>query len=219
LRRAAEQRGDPIGFFLSLAAAHPRATDLPSEFERLARIARRRALSNPDAFAKEILDHGLSAAGFLHFRLVYYIDRLLSNYDLGRDGGASLPKEVVDVLLPALMQLDRHVADLTVMRATMARQAELARAKKIENDLAEMRNQAVAKTTAETPVNGKQVAVNGVGRKKATRKNGRVDNVAVEDPLEATLACDVPSEQQSIARIAARMGSVEFDTTGAPLPQ
>ena len=93
--------GRSLGYYLSLAAAHPRGIDLASSFERLARTIRRRAFSDPDAFATEIINHGLSTAGFVHFRLVYYLDRLLSNYDLGRDGDASLPTEVVEVLMPA----------------------------------------------------------------------------------------------------------------------
>jgi hypothetical protein len=217
LRRKAEERGDPIGFFLSLAASHPRATDLASGFEKLARIVRRRALSDPDAFAAEIMNHGMSAAGFLHFRLTYYLERLLSNYDLGRDGGASLPKEVVDVLLPALMQLDRHIGELATMRAAIARQTELARAKRIENDRIEHGHRADTSTGVSAMSNGVHPAVNGASQKRAPSKNGRAKAAKPKDRLELTLECDQPNEEQAIVRLAAQMGGIEFEHARDPL--
>src|SRR5205807_1175107 len=98
----------------------------------------------------------------------------------------------------------------------ISRQSELTRAKRIENDLAEKRNRVDAKTTAAAPVNGTPSPINGTRRKKGAIKNGHGDTAA-KDPLKLTLECDMPNEQQSFARLAARMGSVEFDTTGALL--
>ena len=218
LRRKAEERGDAFGYYLSLAAAHPRGIDLASSFERLARTIRRRAFSDPDAFATEIINHGLSTAGFVHFRLVYYLDRLLSNYDLGRDGDASLPKEVVELLMPALMRLDQHIGEMATMRATIARQAELARAKRIENDRAQADHRAEANGTAPETSNGVKPAANGTRRKAAPSKNGRPKAAKAKDRLELTLECDQPNEQQVFARLATRMGTISFDPHAESLP-
>jgi hypothetical protein len=207
MRRDAEKRGDVLGFLFALATSHPAEVDNQREFGRLARLARRKALLDPDGFCDEVLDYGAAIIGYLNLRLVFYAERLIERSDFGhgRDAGANLPADVMEKVLPSLIQVQRHLADMSLLRASRDRQRALADAKRADIDQIEKRDRSHNAAASQNGV--AHPAPSGKLPKAATGKGRKAAKTT--DRLSLTLACDQPSQQFEIARLARQMNSFE----------
>jgi hypothetical protein len=191
----------------ALATSHPAEVDNQREFGRLARLVRRQALGDPDGFCDEILNHGTAVVGYLHMRLAFYLERLIERSDFGhgRDAGANLPADVLEKVLPSLIQVQRHLADLSLLRASRDRQRALADAKRADIDQIERRDRSHNAAASQNGV--AHPAPSGKLPKAATGKGRKAAKTT--DRLSLTLACDQPSQQFEIARLARQMNSIE----------
>jgi signal transduction histidine kinase len=137
-------------------------------------MVRRRTKNDPEHFAGEILEFGAATIANLILRLNYFVDYRLQSHaeNFYKVPGAGLPQDLTDTILPQLMTMHRALGELLLMRASIARQTELARAKRIENQRLE-KFLAGATDSVRQPVNGSV----GAARKPIGKKQ-----VAEPDP-------------------------------------
>jgi hypothetical protein len=141
-REAMAQAGDVEGLWHIISETPWTLLDLEGVFRLLLRAIENATRSDPARFAGDLFTRMLSFTGYLLFRSHYYARDLISGYDKYSSGRGSryLPPEVTETLLPRLVELQHHVGELVQMHAHTSRLWELAREKRLKNDLAERRH-------------------------------------------------------------------------------
>src|SRR5262245_20399084 len=117
-----------------------RALDFDWEevFGLLLRAIETRGRRDPVGFAGEMLARALTLTSYLVFRGHHHAIRLLAMHDRsdrGR-GSAELPRDLAELFLPRLVELQRHLIEVASAQASVARQWELAKGKQFENQRA-----------------------------------------------------------------------------------
>ena len=105
---------------------------------RLTRIVDAQSRNDPEQLSGELLRLSQSAVATILVRLIAQMQMTMQRSDWRSRGDidASPPVEVLERLLPLVIQTTRHFGELDQLRAGTDRIRELARAKKIENDRA-----------------------------------------------------------------------------------
>lgn len=148
--------GDPFALFDEIMAAPFYELEISEEFPKLQQLVQQASRNDPLGFAKKMLDRGFSTVSYLALRIEFYITRMLGPTDqaFDRQVKAGLQQDIFHELLPRLMEMNQHLAAMAMARATVERQIELARAKRLENELTELlrpgKNCSAARATAKT---------------------------------------------------------------------
>jgi len=117
----------------------PRKESIPAwdkEFARLLKALQKRALQSPDRFAAEILGRVISSASYVWLRMHQRIELSIRSFDKRQQGmiESGLHENVVNVLMPQLLELGRYIAEIAHIQAATARQWSLAQAKQASNE-------------------------------------------------------------------------------------
>ena len=132
-REEMAQSGDVDGLWRLLTTSLPIMLDLELTFKLLARALEVRSRQDPAGFASEVFSRLVSFTSYLLLRSHMHASRLLGQYDRSGRGIAELPRELADVVLPRILQLQDHLAEMLALQATTARSWALTRQKEIEN--------------------------------------------------------------------------------------
>jgi hypothetical protein len=113
--------------------------DHEATFGLLLRAIEARSARDPAGFAEAVFSRMVGFTGYLTLRSQYYLTHVIRTADRqGQSKGTpALPREVTDVYLPRLMELQGHLGELAQLQASTARLWELARQRRLENDQAE----------------------------------------------------------------------------------
>jgi hypothetical protein len=151
-------KGDLFNFLRVLAQASSKSVDRPKEFQRALRLIRRRAAAEPEELVRDVLKSGETIISYLLLRLESQILDQLREFDntLDNAGGDILPQDFFDRVLPNWIQMQRHLGQIALSRATVSRQIELARAKQLENNRLERELSTLSTSVA--PIDGSQSA-------------------------------------------------------------
>jgi hypothetical protein len=125
--------GDVDGLWRVLTTSLPGLFGVEETFQLLARAIQVRSRQAPAAFAAELYSRMVGFVGYLTMRTHLYAGRLVAVHDRHDRGFAELPRELTDVLLPRLVQLQEHLAELMSAQAATARLWALTRQKEIDN--------------------------------------------------------------------------------------
>jgi hypothetical protein len=113
--------------------------DMEQVFSLLLRAISLRAARDPAGFAAETFTRMIGFNTYLLMRAQLYVNLRLGQH--GRStralGRPDFSLAAVEPLIPAMLELQRALAETMAAEATTARAHELARAKRIENDRAE----------------------------------------------------------------------------------
>ena len=164
------ERGDAFEMFQTIVDAPFAMVDLSEQFPRLHSLIRQNAKTNPLGFAQNVIDQGIATIGFMAMRLQLTLHRRLLRHDVtfARNNGEGVPPDVLERIMPLLVGLYRHLGDMGETKARLARQAELARAKKLENDLEELMQPAKLADAVHELLEQQQAAVDAMSNAEAT---------------------------------------------------
>lgn len=125
--------GDVEGIWQILVTAQPAMIDWGEVFQLLLRAVEVRSRTDPAGFAEEMFSRMFSLTSYLTLRSHHHARRLIVRHDRSRRdcGAAELPREL-ELVLPRLIELQTHLAEIAHARASVARLWELARCKKLE---------------------------------------------------------------------------------------
>lgn len=134
-REKASRTGDVDAIWDELTTRHHSMVDQEELFGLLLRALDVRG-RDPEAFAAENFTRMIGFVSYLTLRGHYYINfRIARNGRASRDHGPSdFPPDVAEKLIPRLMDLQGHLTELLAAQASVARQWELVRSKRAEND-------------------------------------------------------------------------------------
>lgn len=107
-----------------------------NSLHRLRALVRERAEQDREAFADEVLQHGLELVAYVAIRTQILMERAILEQNRSLRCGqlhSLLPETVTAKLLPQLVQMQRHLGEMLEMRAATLRKRELAVAKRREN--------------------------------------------------------------------------------------
>src|SRR5262249_11926055 len=130
-REEMAQSGDVDGLWLLLTTSLPIMLDMEATFKLLARAIEVRSRQHPAGFASEVFSRLVSFTSYLLLRSHMYASRLLGQSDRSGRGVAELPRELADVVLPRILQLQDHLGELLALQATTARSWALTKQKEI----------------------------------------------------------------------------------------
>jgi hypothetical protein len=116
-----------------LTSSGPAMLNMEATFKLLARAIEVRAREDPAGFSAEVFTRLVALTTYLTLRTHMHAGRLIAVYDRADRGVAELPRELTDLVLPRLVQLQEHLAELMAVQATTARSWALTRQKEIEN--------------------------------------------------------------------------------------
>ena len=143
--------GDFAAIFQEILRAKWHEIDLPAAFSQLLRAIDVACRQDPAGFSDQLFGTMLNVAGYLAIRTQYALVAQIAEDDSRvRDRAPSLR---IDAMLPALLQIQTHVCEIAQARASTARQWELARQRRLENDSMERRRKRPLKRAK--PTNGK----------------------------------------------------------------
>jgi len=134
-RRLMADAGDVDGIWKLLTETRRSLLDLEATFRSLLRAIEVAANRDPASFSADVFAKMAGFTSYLLFRSHYYCSRLLAS-DRGPLGpGAEwFPRDVSEVVLPQLIQLQLHLGELLHLQASTTRLWELARQRQFEND-------------------------------------------------------------------------------------
>ena len=119
-----------------LLSSGPAMLDMEATFKLLARAIEVRSRQDPAGFASDVFGRMLSLTTYLTLRTHLHAGRLIAVYDRSDRPVAELPRELTELVLPRLLQLQQHLTEMLAVQATTARSWALTRQKEIENDRA-----------------------------------------------------------------------------------
>ncbi len=131
----AEEQADPFGYLAALLSDDGlgRYSD---RFQQLQHMIAERIASDREGFLDQLLDQVTGTISYCIVRMGAALTESISRHD-GADAHrrrSPLPPDVADTLMPRLQETVGQLLELEQVRATLARQRELARAKRLEND-------------------------------------------------------------------------------------
>jgi hypothetical protein len=108
-----------------------------------------RCQQDPARFAGEMFGRMMSLTSYLLLRTQFYATKLVRKHDsTGREcWSGALPHELTDQVLPRLMELQGHLAEVAHAQASVARLWKLARGKQTENEHGGHRSRGSAEPT------------------------------------------------------------------------
>ncbi len=138
-REQAARSGDIDTLWNELTTRHYSMVDQEEIFGFLLRAIEVRCRQDPEAFAGDTFARMIGFVSYLTLRSSLNVNfRIARHGRATRDNGpADIPAEVADRLIPRHMDLQGHLSKLMQAQASIARQWELARAKRAENDRGE----------------------------------------------------------------------------------
>jgi hypothetical protein len=130
--------GDVDGLWAIFRNADAASIDWEEVFGLFLRAIEVRCRADPALFAGEMLARVFGLTSFLVLRTHHYASRLIAVHDRsGRGrGSAELPRELTELVLPRLLELQTHLADIAHAQASVCRLWELAKCKRAENQRA-----------------------------------------------------------------------------------
>jgi hypothetical protein len=132
------ERGDVEALWQVLLKAEKGWADFDVEFGHLLRAMEVAGARDPARFAADLLARMLAFSGFLVLRVQLQAARLIAAHDrsprLWMPG--ELPRQVTDLTLPGLLEMQGHVAELAAAQAAVARSWALTEGKEYENQVA-----------------------------------------------------------------------------------
>src|SRR5262249_30073049 len=132
-REEMARTGDVDGLWRVLTTSVPGLFGVEETFQLLARAIQVRSRHAPAAFAAELYSRMVGFVGYLTMRTHLYAGRLVAVHDRYGRGFAELPRELTELVLPRLVQLQEHLGELLSAQAATARLWALTRQKEIEN--------------------------------------------------------------------------------------
>ena len=128
--------GDVEALWQLLLTAPPTMISWEETFRLLARALEVRARQDPAEFASALFAQMLSMTAYFILRTHFFATRLIAGHDASTPSrtSADVPREVIEWILPRLIELQAHLGELTHLQAGVARLWELTRGKRIEND-------------------------------------------------------------------------------------
>ena len=154
-------RDDLFEFLRVLAFVPPGLVDRSKEFQRVLRLIRRRAAAEPEELVRDVLRSGETLIAYLILRFETQIIDRLREFDDRSDHNRRdfLPQEFFDRVFPNWVEMQRHLGQLALARASVSRQMGLARAKHLENDQLERElKELETLPTSAVPIDGSQSA-------------------------------------------------------------
>lgn len=87
-------------------------------FARLRHAVEARSRSDPEAFAAEMFARMVGLVGYLSLRSMFFVGQRLAQHDRAyrSEGPLRIPTDVVETLLPRLMDVQAHLAELSTLR-------------------------------------------------------------------------------------------------------
>ncbi|WZO96107.1 hypothetical protein EP7_003089 [Isosphaeraceae bacterium EP7] len=136
MREQATRDGDVDALWAELTKRHFSMVDQEELFGLLLRALEVRGRRDPEAFAADNFVRMIGFVSYLMMRSTFYINHRIAQHGRATQtkGPADLPADVSGTLLPRIMDLQGHLAELLQAQAGNARQWELARAKRADND-------------------------------------------------------------------------------------
>jgi hypothetical protein len=187
--------GDLFNFLRALAHAPPNSIDRAKEFQRVLRLIRRRAAAAPEELVRDVLKSGETIITYLILRLENQILDRLREFDANFDHGEGeiLPQEFFDRILPHWIEMQRHLGQLALSRASVSRQMGLVRAKQLENDRLERELKTLS--TSAVPIDGSPSAQEAVPTAPQAQPGQTEQDVedmfGVDKSLQGQIARDV----------------------------
>jgi hypothetical protein len=128
--------GDVSGLLHVLTTSTPGLFGVEETFRLFARAIQVRSRQDPAGFAAELFGRMVGLVGYLVMRAHIHAERLVAVHDRRDRAFAEVPRELTDVLLPQLIQLQEHLAELMSAQAAVARLWALTRHKELESNRA-----------------------------------------------------------------------------------
>jgi hypothetical protein len=133
VREGLARSGDVAELLRLLTTTSPALLDLEATFKLLLVAIEVASRRDPGRFASDVFSHIVGFTGYLLLRTHMRAGALISIYDRSGRGVAELPRELTEHLLPQLLRLQEHLAEMMALQATTARSWALTRQKEIEN--------------------------------------------------------------------------------------
>jgi hypothetical protein len=135
-REQMARSGDVDGLMELLLSTSWSMVDLEGTFKLLFRAIRVSSQADPIKFSAGLFQRMLGLTSYLTFRTHYYAHQLVLNRDANVNGTGTydLCQVVTDKILPRLIELQGHAADLAQAQAHTARLWEIALEKRAKND-------------------------------------------------------------------------------------
>ena len=136
------------------------------EFPALLATLEKRAREAPDLFSAEVLAQIMATASYLFLRTKLRLEYDINSSDVrGRyHNGPYLAEGVTNVLIPRLLEIGQHCAEIVHIQAATARQWSLARAKELQSGSQQRKQK-------KTPAR-RRPTTNGKPKPTAKRSNG-----------------------------------------------
>lgn len=168
-------KGDFAGLYEAILMSKWHETDLPTAFSQLLRAIDIRSRQAPAAFSDELFGVMISVAGYLVLRIQHALVSQIADDDSRiRDRAPTLR---IEAMLPALLQVQAHACEIAQTRASTARQWELTRQRRLENDRMEWQQRKRQKKAARL-ANGKPDLTEPASMWPAGKKtNGHVNRL------------------------------------------
>ncbi|MEO6808905.1 MAG: hypothetical protein ABI353_07315 [Isosphaeraceae bacterium] len=134
-RELAARSGDIDSLWNELTTRHYSLIDQEELFGHLLRALEVRSRRDPEAFAGDTFARMIGFVSYLTLRSTFYVNARIARYGRATQGNgpAAFPPDVAEKLIPRLIDLQGHLAELIQGQATTARQWELIHAKRAEN--------------------------------------------------------------------------------------
>src|SRR5262249_22019056 len=127
------ESGDVDALWRLLTTTRPILLYLEVVFGLLARAIEVRSRQDPAGFASEMFSRLVGFTSYLLLRSHLYAGRLVAQYDRSGRGIAELPRELADVVLPRILQLQDHLGAMLAPQAPTPGSGVLTKQKVIEN--------------------------------------------------------------------------------------
>jgi hypothetical protein len=125
-RRRLAEAGDVDALYRILAETRAGLVDVEEVYRLILRAVEVAAAKDPAAFAERVFARMVGFTGYLLLRTHHASARIVARADRGA-GPSECSRELHQVVLPSLMRLQAHLADLCHVQASSARLWALAR--------------------------------------------------------------------------------------------